>query len=500
MSRLAGLISVLGAGMAGYGKGVQQRRVNEREDRRDAQQQEEYDYQKDQRAKAQQLDDAVGTALAPQAVQEIPGQDMSAADLSMAGPQPTRYQVGDQTFGDETQARAALHGVNSRAARYQRAADSLGSGHGAAGVDMALKFEGLAKKALDEGTDKILTIIQSSAPSLADLKKAGGMVAGTVGKEAADVFSQTGGAWKVAPDTVVQHYLDKDAAGREFVNSRVLAADGRPLVGDVVHAGLALQDYKTRMEAQANDTRTYQTGQQIAESGRHNKAEEGISRQSAATAAAHLGIARQSLKLQQEAAFAATPAGQIAALEKANGAPLTADQKMEKLGLSRISKPDQMLVASILKSQEQLDQARAKAMADGSFLPDSPGAKELAAQSAANHLKLNRVLGKYGDAGKGAASADPLGILGADAPAPAAAPRAAARGVAKPTPAATASGASVDMRADPTLQALNEGAAKLSGKTDPASVQQLMALGTAKNARIAQLQKQYGAMTNFITE
>jgi hypothetical protein len=430
MSRgLASLISMIGTTMGGYAQGARMYDQKQRQDRLDAQQQEEYGYQKTQREKAAKIDSDLAASQADQQVEELPAAAPTGnADLSMAGEMATpSYRANGVAYGDRGAAEQALVGVNSAAAKAQRAADAMRAN---GQIEKAMQYDTFAKKALDEGTDKILGTIQASAPSVEAVKKAGGMVAGAVGQQAADVFNKTGSHWKVSPDTVVQHFIDKDAAGREFVNSRVLGKDGKPVVDDVRAANLMLADMKTRFEAQQNDTRTFQTGQQIAESGRHNKAQEEIARQAAETAAAHVRIAQQSLKLQQDAAYRATPAGQIAELEKANGAPLTADQKMEKLGLSRISKPDQMLVASILKSQEQLDQARAKAMADGSFAPDSPGAKELAAQTAANNLKLNKVLGKYGEAGKGGASADPLGIF-SDAPAaPGAAPRPAARGVA----------------------------------------------------------------------
>jgi hypothetical protein len=145
----------------------------------------------------------------------------------------------------------------------------------------AIAFEKLAKDAIGEGTDQVLSAIQASAPAVDAVKKAGGTMQGTVGQQASDVFNRTGGRWKVAADTPVQYYVDKDAAGREFVNSRVLRPDGTPLVDDVHHAGLMLQDYKTRLEAQRADTNTFQTGQQIAntgkqieETGRHNKESE----------------------------------------------------------------------------------------------------------------------------------------------------------------------------------------------------------------------------------
>jgi hypothetical protein len=433
---LASLISVLGAGMGGYARGTQIARDNERQDARDAQQQEEYQYQKGLRDKATQLATDVAASqrdITPD-ITTSTGATYTDPDLMAADNRENRrnFEATGQAAPAPMTAnpvtpeqQQAMLGVNSRASKMTRLADVY-SKHGDA--DNAMKYEAFAKQAIAEGADKTLTSISASAPSVDAVKKAGGTVVGTVGKDTADIFNKTGSQWKVSADTPVQHFIDTDSTGREFVNSRIMGKDGKEVIGDVQGLGKMLMTQKERMAQDNSDASAYQTSQQIKESGRHNKAEEGIQRTSAATSAAHLGIAQQSLELQQDAALAATPAGQIAALEKANGGPLTADQKMAKLGLSKISQTDQMQVASLLKTQEQLDQAKAKAMADGSWNPDSAGAKEMTTQHVTISMKLNKVLDKY-NGGK-ASNADPLNIMGGG-PAPAAvkAP-AAARGVA----------------------------------------------------------------------
>lgn len=525
MSRgLASLIGVLGgagAFMSGYAKGKDQVAEAERKKALDAQQQEEYDYQKGLRDKASKLQDDLAASQADLSVDPVmpaadpnaynPG-DMagmgSSADLSGPGgtavapapaPQPTGYKVGNQTYANQGQAQMALRGVNSRAAKNARAAQVY---RDAGQLDKAQQYDTFAQQALDEGTDKILASIQSQAPTLADLKKAGGTVRGTVGQQAANVFNQTGGRWNVAPDMVVEHYIDKTPAGREFVNSRVLGADGKPVVDDVHHAGLMLQDYKTRMESDNADTNAALVAQRQSAEDADRKAQLLISR-------GQLGVMQARERREAAAQDAATPAGKISAVEAALHAPLPIDQKMSMLGVSRLSQPDQLVVNSLLKQQEQMDQAKNKALADGSWAPDSAGAKEMATQAAMISLKLNKVLAKYGNAPT-AAGADPLNILGTGArPSPAASgvnpvPRPPAR--TPPAPQArgaddvTILGRQIDVRNDPTIAALNEGAARLAGKTDPQSVQQMMALGTARNARLEQLQQQYGSAAQLIAQ
>lgn len=503
---LASLVAALGSTMGGYAQGAQMYRQQQRQDKLDAQQEEEYQYNKGQRDKAQALDTDISNAMADRTLETIPGRAddaMGNPDMAMVPPSTTQYKVDGQTYADEGQARQALAGVNSKASKYQRAA-AAAAAHGAAGVDKAAQYDAFAKQALNEGTDQIISHIQSAAPSLAEVKKAGGMVAGTVGEQAANVFNQTGGRWKVGADTTTQYYVDKDAAGREFVNARVLGQDGKPIVDDVHHAGLFLQDYKTRLEAQQGDTRAYQTGQQIAQTGqqiaeaaRHNKVEEALGGQ-------RNSIAAQGVKLEQAKFDATTPSGKISGIEQVLGSPMNADQKMTILGVSRFSQPDQLLVQSLLKEREQMDQAKAKAMAEGMWNPNSDGAKEMATQSATITLKLNGILSKYGSGNGKGQPADPLNIMGDTGKAEPKAASPAARGVgavAQPaTAGATVVGGAVDVRNDPALKELNAGIARLAGKSDPQSVQQLMDLGTAKNARIEQLRQNFGSMSNLITE
>lgn len=426
---LAGLISVLGAvgaGMGGYAKGRAQYQDAERRKVLDSREDAEYDYQQGQRQKAQALDDNINDAVRDRAVETVAPSDMSSADVSLAGEQPTQYKVGDKVFADEGAARAALQGVNSRASKYQRAATAAASG-GAAGLEKAQLYEAFAKRALDEGTDKILTGVQATAPTIDTVKKAGGTVAGAIGGDLADVFNSTGSHWKVSPDTVVQHFVDKDAAGREFVNSRIMDKSGKTVVDNVANAGLMLQDYKTRLEAKRNDTSAYQQGQQIAqgdkrlvEENRSNMAREGEQRRSNdqqfKASMAGVGIQQQRLNMERQQYQDKTIDGQMAQITKALG-PLSKDEekgyRKKLLGLGTAKGNDEALAGDLTKKwSENNPQASAGQVAKFHSDVMTSLAQAGTNQRAESEVKAAFVKNPFGSAGYGQVYNDAKNQLG----------------------------------------------------------------------------------------
>lgn len=348
MSRqLAGLLTVLGAGMKGYGEGVRIKRNEDRQDVRDQRETEDYQFNKTQRDKGVKLEQdlinsqkdiapgIVADTGATYADHEMLAQDnrenrrnFEASGQPAPAPiAPASYTANGQNFATRAAAEGTLAGVNSQASRDQRAADAYRNN---GMVDKARQYDQFARAAIDEGTDKILGAIKATAPSVDAVKKAGGVVGGTVGAEAADIFNKTGSRWKVAPDTVVEHFIAKDPSGREFVNSRVLGPDGKPIVDDVRTANMMLMDVKSRMEVEHQQNQAYQTGLQIAEAGRHNQASEGEqSRSNKATesnAAAQTSIAGARLKMDQATFKKQTLEGQLAEMEKVLG-PMTPEEK-----------------------------------------------------------------------------------------------------------------------------------------------------------------------------
>lgn len=345
---LAGLIQILGAGAVGY---MQGKKLEAKENEAKADRESERAFLNEQRgrersqwAEQDSMKQAIRDSQSDIVVEEVPGVDPNYNVASMTGerepgtpaPASAGFKVAGQSFGDRDAAQQALHGVNSQASKYQRAAKALAE---RGQLEQAQKYEAFAKSAISEGTDQILGAISATAPKVEDVKKAGGMVASTIGADAADIFNKTGGKWRVTPDTVVQHFVDKDAAGREFVNSRVVGKDGKPVVEDVRAAGMMLADFKTRLAQQNADTKTFQDGQQQAEVGRHNKAVETETstnnRATRANQAATLGIQRERLNLERNQFKKQTPQGQIETIEEITGVKLSVDEKKSFLGIGK---------------------------------------------------------------------------------------------------------------------------------------------------------------------
>lgn len=129
-------------------------------------------------------------------------------------------------------------------------------------------------------------------------------------------------------------------------------------------------------------------------------------------AAAARGIQLQGLRLQQQQFEASTPLGQITAMGKALGRPLTGDEIENRLGLSRIPRAVEMQVASLMKENDTDTQAMAKAVASPEGI--NPAAAATFQKNAAiRNERLRQLLTPYSGGGRGAASpalSDPLNL------------------------------------------------------------------------------------------
>lgn len=270
---LATLIAAIGAGTAGYMKGKRQNELDE-EDRADRAQQRELRQMQVDAAKAEQKytkdlgasqeDIAVEQGLTTTGTNVYQNPDDAAYDakematmtrqapppVAAAGAAPQEFapkpiaRVGSMVYGDPNQAQAAVQGVNSAQAKAERAAAVAGK---AGKIEQQMKFQEYAKKALDEGTDKVLTNIIGTQSQLEQLKANGGRAIRGIDKDTADVFNKTGGKWKMDDKVQVEDFITKDSYGNEVVNSRVIGADGRPIVEDVRMAQRFLLSVKDQM-------------------------------------------------------------------------------------------------------------------------------------------------------------------------------------------------------------------------------------------------------------
>lgn len=245
--------------------------------------------------------------------------------------------------------------------------------------------------------------------------------------------------------------------------------------------------------------------------------------QHAADSAAARGLQREQIALHRAQIDAATPLGQITAMQKALGRPLNPDEIENRLGLSKIPRAVELQVQDLLKQNEAEAQILAKAIASPEGV--NPAAQSTFDKNAAiRSARLRQLLepfstkqggssGASGTAGTDGGSADVLGFRAAQGvpSAPPAAPvqtgaLKAAGGVRAPTPAPAASApqtalppGTVDVREDTVLASLRRSIAALDAN-DPANLDTIMKLGKARNDRIDQLQANYGAWAKLITD
>lgn len=406
MNSLASLISVLGAGYAGYSKGTRNGEEMNQQDEEYASARDKRAYEKNQRDRELKLQKDVaasqkdivlenGTTTTGTNVFTNPADaaydnkemrvnaqkvaDSTGQDAIMPNAPAPVSRLGTQMFTDPVAAQQASIGINSESSKMGRAAKVYSE---AGDIDKAKKYQDWGKTAITEGSDKLLTGIQSAAPSVDVLKKAkGGVIKSTVGKDNAETFRQAGGRWTVSDDTPVEYYLTKDPTGRDIVNARILGKDGKPVVDDVRSAGLMLADMKTRLEAEKADMNAVQAGKQI------DVSREG-QQLSYKASMAHVGIAQKQLEQN-------SISGQLKQKELVMGRPLTQDEKETSLGIDKLPALVRSQVTSLTKEQDANNAAMSKAMADGTWQPGSPGAMALTKQQNALSIRMQELIEPY---------------------------------------------------------------------------------------------------------
>lgn len=360
LKSLAALIGGIGVGLSGYAKGQAQFQQNQRQKTLDARDDEQYERTRVKQDKADKLESDLAASQADQVAQAVPSYDITSMGGGDPAKQPTiGYQAGGQFYTDKAQADQQLVGMNSRAEKARRAADIYSS---AGQFDKAAAMQKLMDEHIKEGTDQALARIQQGAPQLAELDKNGGRMLSTVGKDVADLYNGIGGRFKVSENTAVEYFKDKNAAGQEFVNARVLGKDGKPVVDDVNGAMQMFLSAKERLAARQDEARTHLQSVQIAEAGRHNKAVEDESRENnraaRANAAAQLGIQQQRLNMEAKSFKKQTLAGQIEEIETATGVKLTPEEKKQFAGVGKKgnAKNDNALMDKIVEKSVELYQ------------------------------------------------------------------------------------------------------------------------------------------------
>lgn len=360
---LASLIQVLGTTALGYqkGKAAQEDREEARKDREidRAYQTETRDRQKQEWERQDAVRGAIKDGQSDVAIEEIPGQtDYNIESMGGVGvpangikPPAAGYKVAGQTFSDRSLAEQAAQGLNTKLGKAKRTAEGLAP----LDPEQASKYEAHMKQMIAEGTVEALDAISQRAPAPDVVKKAGGKVASTIGQELADRFNATG-KWKVSPDTMVEYFTTKNAAGQDVTNARVIGKDGKPVVEDVQGAFRTLLSVKERMAADSDESRTFLTAKQQAEQARHNGA---VERQTAEDNRAQrsiqqqgIGLQRERLNMEKNSFKKQTVEGQLETIEKTLGpldAPTRKKYAESLLGLSKGKDVDSGLITDLTK-------------------------------------------------------------------------------------------------------------------------------------------------------
>jgi len=207
-------------------------------------------------------------------------------------------------------------------------------------------------------------------------------------------------------------------------------ADGTRTQMDVTKAQYQLMDFNSQLQAGDRARTLDQSATQHADSVTLSR--EQMAQQARENAANRAMEARR-LALTQSQFEANTPFGRIRATEKALGTPLSASQRAAMLGVDTLRPEVRAQLSSLLKQQEGIETSINKAQADGTWQPDSQGAKEMQTRSAVLNQQVSDLLGKQSTV------ADPLGLR---SPGPAGAGT-VPNPVAGAAPASTPSGGAV---------------------------------------------------------
>ncbi|MDQ1817288.1 hypothetical protein RBA41_28680 [Massilia sp. CCM 9210] len=198
--------------------------------------------------------------------------------------------------------------------------------------------------------------------------------------------------------------------------------DGSEVTMDVAKARYQLLDFETQLAQSARAGQSAMQREHYQGTREDNKAARA---QQARDSAAGRAIQMAHLNMSREQHAQSTPLGQIQAKEKALGRQLSPVERAALLGVDTMNPATRAQLGSLLKEQDQISAAMTKSQAEGTWAPESPGARSLHTRSAMLNQQVSDLLG-------GArAPADPLNLNGpAKGAAPAAAPPAAVQGLA----------------------------------------------------------------------
>lgn len=220
--------------------------------------------------------------------------------------------------------------------------------------------------------------------------------------------------------------------------------DGTQVTMDVAKARYQLLDFETQLAQSARAGQTAMQREHYLGTREDNKAARA---QQARDSAAGRAIQMAHLAMSREQHAQSTPLGQIQAKEKALGRTLSPVERAAMLGVDTMNPATRAQLGSLLKEQDQISAAMTKAQAEGTWAPESAGAKSLHTRSAMLNQQVSDLLGGPRSA------ADPLNLNG---PAKGAAPVTAPAATQSTAPSALKTPAGVRAPAAPKQSPLLE--------------------------------------------
>jgi hypothetical protein len=418
----------------------------------------------------------------------------SAQVIAAQGVPKSTWQVGKQSFTDQDSANKAAQEFNKPEARNARVAQVYRSNGDPA---TALELEAKSKQAdladLQMKMHKHNWAKQLENEGIEDVAKAVaiGDVDGALkamnsnGKKKAQNLTLTPVDTKLADGTLRRTYIAKYELIKEDGSIQPMQTASEDLQKAALSVKEAMsidieKDVKAYMRKHQQDV--------LNQNDRHH---------------------RENINLQREREKRQTIGGQLQEKERLLGRSLSQEERSNMFGIDTMPQAVKMQVASLLKEQEQISQALNKAQAEGTFVETDKDGKPnpLMVRSASLNMQLGQLLNYKNKTN------DPLGIMQVNPQGKAIAPQGNAAapsqsGAIIQTPASLFSTGKavavpaldgIDLRADPVLSTLKQQLSTLDAN-DPANVQQIMALGKAKNDRIQQLQEKHGRLTKLIVE
>lgn len=418
MSRL-GNAAAFGVGfMSSYAAGKQNQREEERQRKEDEWRDEERARLRAERAEKDALNRDIKEAAAPVSVKSgatvtgiapqpatyddagIANSDMREARRGgvTASVQPTNVVAG-KAYGDQAGADYAAGQLNAPGGRMQRVSDAYAK---AGKIEESDRLHKRADELKTEGALEFIKDLRTSVPDAAEIEKSGGVAPVTISEASRKNFDGLG-KMRLPEGAQAQAFVQTLEDGTKIADIRLLDKNGKVLVPSantvegMIGMSLAERQAQQRDErtirrqvgrdkvTDANNARDFGLRDKVADANiKQGEGQLAISRAQLGISGGHLALARS------EAA-----------------------RRKEEDPFNKLPGPVKLRYTSLANESKSLSDVIAKAMADDTFKPDSPGGQKLLGRQQELSLQMNELLSAHL---KDTRPPDPLGLLGPPGP------------------------------------------------------------------------------------